>query len=85
MTMTMTMTGDGLAPMSENEPVERTSVARLTPDEVVTLMNAAIATTRAEGIAIPPDLVRKTFAATRTLAALARRNNGDRSWPLLHN
>ena len=30
--------------------------------------NAAIATARAEGIAVPPDLARKTFAVTRKLA-----------------
>ena len=38
------------------------------PDEVAALMNAAIATARAEGIAVPPDLARKTFAVTRKLA-----------------
>jgi hypothetical protein len=42
---------------------------------VAALMNAAIATARAEGIAVPPDLARKTFAATRKLAALARRRD----------
>lgn len=63
------MTGTGLAPMAEEKPVETTSAAaRPTPDEVAALMNAAIATARAEGIAIPPDLARKTFAVTRKLA-----------------
>jgi len=68
----MTMTGKGLAPMSEDEPAETMTAARLTPDEVAALMNAAIATARAEGIAVPPDLARKTFAATRKLVAQAR-------------
>jgi hypothetical protein len=69
----MTGTGEGLAPMAEDEPVETTSAAaRPTPDEVVALMNAAIAVARAEGIAVPPDLERKTFAATRKLAMRAR-------------
>jgi hypothetical protein len=63
----MTGSGEGLAPMSEDEPVETTPAARLTPDEVAALMNAAIATARAEGIAVPLDLARKTFAATRKL------------------
>jgi hypothetical protein len=72
MCASMTGTEEGLAPMSEDEPVETTSAARLTPDEVAALMNAAIATARAEGIAVPPDLARKTFAATRKLAARAR-------------
>jgi hypothetical protein len=59
--------------MSEGEPVETTSAAaRLTPDEVVALMNAAIVTARAEGIAVPRDLARKTFVLTRKLAARAR-------------
>jgi hypothetical protein len=53
--------------MSEDEPVETTPAARLTPEGVAALMNAAIATARAEGIAVPPDLARKTFAATRKL------------------
>lgn len=60
--------------MAENEPVETTPATRLTPDEVVALMNAAIATARAEGIAVPPDLARKTFAVTRKLAR--RRDTG---------
>jgi hypothetical protein len=59
---------EGLAPMSEDEPVETTPAARLTPDEVAALMNAAIALARSEGIAVPPDLARKTFAVTRKLA-----------------
>ena len=50
--------------MAEDEPVETT---RPTPGEVAALMNAAIAAARAEGIAVPPDLARKTFAATRKL------------------
>jgi hypothetical protein len=55
--------------MAEDEPVEmRSAAARLTPGEVAALMNEAIATARAEGIAVPPDLARKTFAATRKLA-----------------
>ena len=64
----MTGTGEGLAPMSEDELVETTSAAaRLTPGDVAALMNAAIAAARAAGIAVPPDLARKTFAATRKL------------------
>jgi hypothetical protein len=70
----MTGSGEGLAPMSEDEPIETTPAARLTPDAVVALMNAAIATARAEGIAVPPDLARKTFAAARKL--LRRRDAG---------
>jgi hypothetical protein len=67
--MCATGTGEGLAPMAEDKPVETTSAAaRPTPDEVAALMNAAIATARAEGIAVPPDLARKTFAVTRKLA-----------------
>ena len=63
-----------MAPMAEDEPVETTSAAaRPTPGEVAALMNAAIAAARAEGIAVPPDLARKTFAATRKLAALVSR------------
>jgi hypothetical protein len=54
--------------MSEDEPVETTPTTRLTPDDVVALMNAAIASARADGIAVPADLARKTFAATRRLA-----------------
>ncbi len=55
--------------MSEDEPVETTSAAaRLTLGDVAALMNAAIATARAAGIAVPPDLARKTFAVTRKLA-----------------
>ena len=62
--------------MAEDEPVETTSAAaRPTPGAVAALMNAAIATARAEGIAVPPDLARKTFAATRKLAARARRRD----------
>jgi len=72
------MTGEGLTPMAEDKPVEKTPTARLTPDDVLTLMNAAIATARAEGIAVPPDLARKTFVATRKLARV-------RSSFLLHN
>jgi hypothetical protein len=60
--------------MAEDEPVKTTSAAaRPTPGEVAALMEAAIAAARAEGIAVPPDLARKTFAVTRKLAALARR------------
>lgn len=66
--MTVTVTGEGLRPMSEDEPVETTPAARLTPGEVLALTNAAIALARAEGIAVPPDLARKTFAVTRRLA-----------------
>ena len=44
------------------------------PDEVAALMNAAIAAARAEGVAVPPDLARKTFAVTRKLA---RRRNAE--------
>jgi hypothetical protein len=72
----MTRNGEGLAPMSEDEPVETTPAARLTPDEVVALMNGAIATARAEGIAVPPDVARKTFAATRRLARARGRDAG---------
>jgi hypothetical protein len=59
-----TMTWEGLASMSEDEPVETTPAARPTLDEVVALMNAAIATARAEGIAVPPELARKTCVGT---------------------
>ncbi len=63
--------------MTEDEPVETTSAAaRSTSGEMAALMEAVIVTARAEGIAVPPDLARRTFAATRRLAALARR--GDR-------
>jgi hypothetical protein len=72
---TMTGTGEGLTPMAEDEPVKTTSAAA--PGEVAALMEAAIAAARAEGIAVPPDLARKTFAATRKLAALARRRNPE--------
>jgi hypothetical protein len=59
--------------MAEDEPVAtKPAAARPTPDEVLALMNSAIETARAEGIAVPPDLARKTFAVTRTLARLAR-------------
>jgi len=58
--------------MSEDEPVNTKRATRLTPDEVAALMNAAIAAARADGIAVPPDLARKTFAATRKLAARGR-------------
>jgi hypothetical protein len=61
--------------MSDDEPVETTPATRLTPDDVLELMNAAIATARAEGIAVPPDLARRTFAATR---GLARTRDRDR-------
>ena len=61
--------------MAEDEPVETTSAARPTPGEVAALMEAAIAAARPEGIAVSPDLARKTFAATRTLAALATRRD----------
>jgi hypothetical protein len=44
---------------------------------VAALMEAAIASARAEGIAVPPDLARKTFAAIRKLAALARRRDPE--------
>ena len=65
-----------MAPMAEDEPVETTSAAaRSTPGEVAAVMEAAIAAARAEGIAVPLDLARKTFAATRKLAALARRRD----------
>jgi hypothetical protein len=62
--------------MSEDEPVETKPAARLAPDEVVPLMEAAIATARAEGIAVPPDLARKTFAATRRLGRARGRDAG---------
>jgi len=71
---TMIGIGKGLTPTAEDEPVKTTSAAaRPTPGEVAALMEAAIAAARAEGIAVPPDLARKTFAVTRKLAALARR------------
>jgi hypothetical protein len=73
---TIAWTGEGLAPMAEDEPVETTSAAaQPTPGDVAALMNAAIAAARAEGIAVPPNLARKTFAVTRKLAALARRRD----------
>ncbi len=59
--------------MAVDEPVETTSAAaRPTLGEVAALMEAVIAAARAEGIAVPPDLARKTFALTRKLAALTR-------------
>jgi hypothetical protein len=61
--------------MAEDEPAETSAAARPTPGEVATLMEAAIVAARAEGIAVPPDLARKTFVATRKLAALARRRD----------
>ena len=65
-----------MAPMAEDEPVETTSAAaRPTLGEVAALMEAAIAAAREEGIPVPPDLARKTFAVTRKLAALARRRD----------
>jgi hypothetical protein len=39
-------------------------------------MNKAIETARAEGIAVPSDLARETFAVTRTLARLTRERGG---------
>jgi hypothetical protein len=55
--------------MAKEESPKTTSVAAHPKlDEVVALMNAAIAAARTEGVAIPPDLARKTFAATRELA-----------------
>ena len=66
-----------MAPMAGDEPVEtKAGAARPTADEVAALMSAALATARAEGMTIPPDLARKTFAATRKLAAQARRGGG---------
>jgi hypothetical protein len=62
--------------MSEDEPVETTPTTRLTHDVVLELMNAAIATAHAEGIAVPPDLARRTFAATRRLARARDRDAG---------
>jgi hypothetical protein len=57
--------------MADEELPKTTSVAaHPKPDEVVALMNAAIAAARAEGVAVPPDLARKTFAVTRKLARL---------------
>ncbi len=66
--------------MAEDEPVVTKSRAapsksRATPStlgEVAALMNAAIAAAHAEGIPVPPDLARKTFAVTRKLAVLER-------------
>jgi hypothetical protein len=73
---TMTRTAEGLLPMADDGPVETTSAAaRSTLSKVTALMNAAIATARVEGIAVPPDLARKTFAATRKLEARARRRD----------
>ena len=64
--------------MADDEPVVTTSAAtRRTPDEVAALMNAAIAAALAEGIAVPPDLARRTCAVTRKLAALARRRDAE--------
>ncbi len=63
--------------MAEDEPVApKSPAARPTPGEVAALMNKAIETARAEGIAVPPDLARKTFAVTRTLARLTRERGG---------
>jgi len=61
--------------MAEEEVLKTTSVAgHPKPDEAVALMNAALAAARAEGVAVPPDLARKTFALTRKLA---RRRNAE--------
>ena len=58
--------------MAEDEPAETTSAAaRPTPGEVAALMEAAIVAARVEGIAVPPDLARKTFAMPFTWAAMA--------------
>ncbi len=63
--------------MTEDEPAEtKAGAARTTPDELAALMNVAIAAARAEGIAIPPDLARKTFVVTRKLAARVPREVG---------
>lgn len=60
--------------MAEDEPVDTMSgAARPTPGEVAAQMSAAIEAARAEGIEIPPDLARKTFAVTRKLATQALR------------
>jgi hypothetical protein len=60
--------------MAADELIETTSAAaRMTPYEVAAVKNAAIAAARAEGIAVPPDFARRTFAVTRKLVALARR------------
>jgi hypothetical protein len=59
-----------------DEPVASTSAARPTPDEVMALMEAAFATARGEGVAVPSDLARRTFAETRGLAP-ARRRGAD--------
>jgi len=59
--------------MSEDKPGNTTSgAARPTPMEVVRLMNAALDAARDAGIAIPPDLERRTFAVTRKLERLMR-------------
>jgi hypothetical protein len=59
--------------MSEDKPRKtKSGAARPTPMDVVRLMNAALETARAEGIAIPPDLERRTFAVTRKIEALTR-------------
>ncbi len=63
--------------MAEDEPVAtKPAAARPTPDEVLALMNSAIETARAEGIAVPPDLTRRTFVSTRKLARARRRDPG---------
>jgi hypothetical protein len=64
--------------MAENELGEtKSAAARPTLGEVTAMMNAVIETARTEGIAVPPDLARKTFAVTRKLAALARDRGAD--------
>jgi hypothetical protein len=65
-----------IPPLPEDEPVGKTAApARPTPGKVAALMEVAIATALAEGIAVPPDLARRTLAVTRKLAALARRRD----------
>ncbi len=63
--------------MAEDEPAAPKSLpTRPTLAEVAARMNAVIAAAREAGIAVPPDLARKTFAVSRKLARLTREGGG---------
>ena len=63
--------------MAEDEPIAAKPLrARPTLLEVVARMNAVIAAAREDGIAVPPDLARKTFVVSRKLARLTREREG---------
>jgi hypothetical protein len=75
--MRAAMSGGGLASMTEDGSAQKKiGAVRVTPDEMAARMNAVLEAARSEGIAIPPDLARRTFAVTRRLAALRRREDG---------